>query len=80
MFRILLATALIATFGITGASAAGRSKDERAAWWQTMRESKATMQGKHGTHSGTAAQPKAAPAAAKPAPSAKPATAAKPAQ
>ncbi|MGA0561138.1 hypothetical protein ACO2RV_01725 [Ancylobacter sp. VNQ12] len=72
MFRILLAAALIATFGITGASAAGRSKDERAAWWQTMRESKAAMQMHRQKHVG-AAQSKAAPLTAKPAPAVKPA-------
>lgn len=72
MFRILLAAALIATLGITGASAAGRSKDERAAWWQTMRESKAMMQLHREKHVGAAAQPQAAPSTAKPAPAAKP--------
>ena len=77
MFRILLAAALIATFGMSAASAAGRSKDERAAWWQTMRESKAAMQAHHGTHTGAAAQSKATTpstkAGSKPAPAASPA-------
>lgn len=70
MFRILLATALIATFGITGASAAGRSKDERASWWQTMRESKQAMGQRSAGSSGKTTAPAAAtkaPAAAKPA-------------
>lgn len=43
MSRIFVAIALIASFGLSGvtaASAAGRSKDERASWWQTFHQSK----------------------------------------
>ncbi|MFT0861001.1 hypothetical protein [Ancylobacter sp. G4_0304] len=39
-FRVLVAAALIATFGITAASAGGRSKDDRKAFWQTLHESR----------------------------------------
>lgn len=45
MLRVLLATVLIATFGVGAASAAGRSKDERAAFWQTLHQSKQPWQG-----------------------------------
>lgn len=71
LFRTLVATALVVTFGVTGALAAGRSKDERASWWQTFHQSKSMMQVHRERQTGTT-QPQGtaptgqAPAAAKP--------------
>lgn len=39
MLRILVAATMIAALGVSDASAAGRSKDERAAFNQTVHES-----------------------------------------
>ncbi|GLK84987.1 hypothetical protein [Ancylobacter defluvii] len=75
MSRIFVAIALIASFGLSGvtaASAAGRSKDERAAWWQTMHQSKQPWKDMANKSKAAAGKPTApaastAPKAAKPA-------------
>ena len=71
MIRILLAAVLTATVGITAAAAGGRSKDERAAWWQTMHQSKPMWQVDR-RKPAAAAQPKAAAPAGTPAPTTSP--------
>lgn len=74
MIRMVIAATLIAVFGVSAASASGRSKDERAAFWQTVKEGKQPW------------RPAKAPVGAQPAASTAPAavnkapTAAKPAQ
>ncbi len=75
MIRIILAATLVAVFGVTAASAGGRSKDERSAFWQTLHQSNqpwpGMMQGKAISSKPTTSAPAATsaktPAAAKPA-------------
>ncbi|MBS7542075.1 hypothetical protein [Ancylobacter oerskovii] len=66
MNRIFVVTALIASLGIAGvtaASAAGRSKDERKSWWDTYHQVTKSPEGT--TQQSKPSRP--APKAAKPA-------------
>lgn len=76
MTRTIVAAMLIAAFGISAAQASGRSKDERAAFWQTMHESKQPWrpaQAPVGAQSTKASAPAAAASTGVKAPAAKPA-------
>ncbi|MCB4768992.1 hypothetical protein LGR54_10285 [Ancylobacter sp. Lp-2] len=67
MNRVFVVTALIASIGmagITAASASGRSKEERKAWWDTFHQVTKSPQG---TAQPAQAPASKAPKAAKPA-------------